>query len=207
MFRSRRGTHVTERCTPWDPTDCAGTVGCPPRCPRFVDRRGVALLVEPLSERHLAGLVSMYEGYSDRHRSMGLPPRSRPAIESWLAELREHGSNFLARDGDRIVGHAAYTPTTDEEPEFVVFVDPDYHDRGIGTELCRQLVAHAAEGGYEALTLDVDAANRRAIRVYDRVGFELVDRRSADVRMRLPFDGPVADAVRRPPAERPSSPG
>ena len=195
---------TTDTCAAWDPANCEGTVGCPPRCPRFVDKHGELLLVEPLTPDGHEALVSMYEGYPDAHRSMGLPPVRRVRIEGWLERLVDHGTNFVARDGDRVVGHAAYAPDSSLEPQFIVFVDPDYHDRGIGSELCRQLIAYAADAGHEALVLDVDAANERAVHVYRRMGFEVVERTGGDLRMRLPFDEPIVDVVQLPPAERPA---
>lgn len=197
---------TSDTCTPWDPANCEGTVGCPPRCPRFVDKRGEAFLVEPLTAQHHDSLVTMYESYPATHRSLGLPPVGRSRIETWLERLVDDGANFVARDGDRIVGHAAYVPASSPEPEFVVFVDPAYHDRGLGSELCRHLVAYAADAGHEALVLDVDAANERAVYVYRRMGFEVIERSGDDLTMRLSFDEPIADSVRLPPAERLAEP-
>ena len=195
---------TTDTCPAWNPGTCEGTAGCPPRCPRFIDKRGAALLVEPLTPGRREALVSMYEGYPDAHRSMGLPPVRRARVEEWLERLTERGTNFIARDGDRVVGHAAYSPDSSLEPQFIVFVDPDYHDRGIGSELCRQLIAYAADAGHEALVLDVDAANERAVYVYRRMGFEVIERKGSDLRMRLSFDEPIVDVVQLPPAERPA---
>lgn len=193
---------TTDTCSAWNPATCEGTAGCPPRCPRFVDKRGEHLLVEPASTDDVDAIVPMYEGYSDEHRSMGLPPVLTEQILEWLETLFEIGVNFLARDGDCVVGHAAYAPADSDEPEFVVFVDPDYHGRGIGTELCRHAIAYAAEAGHEALTLDVDAANEPAVYVYRKMGLETVRRNGGDLEMRLSFEESIAERVRLPPAQR-----
>lgn len=195
-------TMTTDTCPAWNPTACDGTVGCPPRCPRFVDKHGELLLVEPASADGIEAIVPMYEEYPDAHRSMGLPPVLAERIREWLEGLFEIGVNFVARDGDRVVGHAAYAPADSDEPEFIVYVDPDYHGRGIGTELCRHAIAYAVEAGHEALTLDVDSANERAIHVYRKMGFETVDSAHADLEMRLSFEEAIAERVRLPPAQR-----
>lgn len=192
----------TDTCSVWNPADCVGTTGCPARCPRFVDRQGELLLVEPYEPAHFQGIVSMYEDYPNEHRSMGIPPILTEQIEGWIDSLLESGTNFVARDGDRVVGHAAFAPESASEPELIVFVDPDYFERGIGSELCRHIVAHAAEAGREALVLDVESENERAIHVYRKLGFTIVEKMANDVRMRLPFDEEIVDAVRLPPAER-----
>lgn len=193
---------TTQSCPAWDPSSCEGTAGCPPRCPRFVDADGEALLVEPLSDRHLEGLLAMYEGYPAEHRSMGLPPVTRDHIAEWIADLRERGTNLIARDGDRILGHAAYSPASSDEPHFVVYVDPDALERGIGSELTRQAIAYADADGHDALVLDVDAANERAVHVYRKLGFAVCTRRGDDVRMRLSFEEPIVEAVALAPADR-----
>ncbi|MFU8867397.1 GNAT family N-acetyltransferase [Natronococcus sp.] len=194
-----------DTCSAWDPKNCDGTAECPPRCPRFVDKRGEPVLVEPYSPLHFEDLVSMYEGYPDAHRSMGLPPVGRGRIENWLERLLERGFAVVAVHDGRVAGHAAYAPRSSVEPQFLVFVDPAYHDRGIGSECCRQLIAYAADAGHEALVLDVDAENERACHVYRRMGFETVERSGGEIRMRLPFDEPIVETVRLPPAERPAS--
>ncbi|WP_339102670.1 GNAT family N-acetyltransferase [Haloterrigena salinisoli] len=196
----------TDACPVWNPEHCTGTADCPPRCPRFIDRHGDPVLVVPYSASRFDDLVSMYVDYPDRHRSMGLPPATRDRIEDWLEGLLERGTNVVAASEGRIVGHAAYSPRSSREPQFVVFVDPSYHDRGIGSELCRHVVARAADAGHEALVLDVDAANERAVHVYRRMGFETIDRSGNELRMRLSFDEPIVEAVRLPPAERPVRP-
>lgn len=193
---------TTDTCAAWDPSNCTGTEGCPPRCPRFIDKRGEPVLVEPYSSSRFDALVEMYVDYPDRHRSMGIPPATRERIEDWLDRLLERGHNVVAVREGRVVGHAAYSPCSSLEPQFVVFVDPDVHDRGIGSELCRHVIASAADAGREALVLDVDVANERAVHVYRRMGFETVDRKGNDLRMRLPFDEPIVETVQLPPAER-----
>ncbi|MHC3439305.1 N-acetyltransferase family protein [Natrialbaceae archaeon A-gly3] len=195
-------TMTSNTCPVWNPAACDGTEGCPPRCPRFVDKCGDHLLVEPASTADLEGIAAMYDDYPGEHRSMGLPPVLTEQIRGWLETLFEIGVNFIARDGNRVVGHAAYAPADSDEPEFVVYVDPDYHGRGIGTELTRHAIAYAAETGHDALTLDVDAANERAIHVYHKMGFETVRRNGSNLEMRLSFEEPIAKRVRLPPAQR-----
>ncbi|WP_049927867.1 GNAT family N-acetyltransferase [Halopiger goleimassiliensis] len=191
-------------CPAWDPAGCEGTTNCPPRCPRFIDKRGTPILIEPFESDRFDDLVSMYDEYPEPHRSMGVPPTTRDRIVSWLERLHDRGFNVVARHDGTVVGHAAYTPRSSLEPQFVVFVDPAYHDRGIGTELCRHVIAYAADDGRDALVLDVDAANERAIHVYRRMGFETIERAGNDLRMRLPFDEPIVETVRLPPAQRPA---
>jgi RimJ/RimL family protein N-acetyltransferase len=46
-----------------------------------------------------------------------------------------------------------------------------FRDLGIGTEMMKALVNQAQEAGLKVLTLTAFASNKRAIRVYEKVGF------------------------------------
>ena len=187
----------------WDHTNCTGTAGCPPRCPRFVDRAGAPLLVRPFQDTDRDALLEFYDGYPSAHRSMSLPPLGRQLIESWLDRLLERGRHLVAHRDDELVGHVAYSPRSEPVVELVVFVDPAYHDRGIGTELCRHAVAHAAADDHEALQLYVDRANERAIHVYESLGFQAVEDTGDDLlEMRLDLDDGVVSEYQAFPADR-----
>lgn len=199
------------RCEYWDPSHCEGTPHCPARCPRFVDAEGEPWLVRPYTDADRDSLLAMYEAFDPTCRAQGIPPLTEERRESWIDMLTTNGSNFVATDGDRIVGHAVYTPTEDREPELAVFVHQDYQGRGLGTELCKHVIADAAAADRRALVLEVEPANRTAISVYERLGFERVersyersgfDRRAASVEMRLELSTPAVAATQNPPLAR-----
>ncbi|MEF8776820.1 MAG: GNAT family N-acetyltransferase, partial [Haloarculaceae archaeon] len=107
----------------WDHSRCTGTAGCPPRCPRFVDRLGTPLVVRPFGQSDYGALLEFDDEYPSRHRSMSLPPLPTPVIESWLDRLVERGYHLIATHGGGLVGHVAYSPRTEPAAELVVFVD------------------------------------------------------------------------------------
>ncbi|RQG95253.1 GNAT family N-acetyltransferase [Natrarchaeobius chitinivorans] len=188
-------------CTAWNTAECTGTPYCPPRCPRFFDRTGLPILVQPLQERDLDRLAGMYE--SIESSTLRLPPPTRERIERWLGGLHEKGWNLVARDDERIVGHVSVVPADDPTPEVIVFVHEQYHTRGIGTELIKQAIAFADERHHE-LTALISCRNRRSLSVFENLGFEVVDRKP-DLWTRLSLDDPTTAAVQLPPAERPAT--
>ncbi len=197
----------TPTCEAWAPDECEGTPHCPPRCPRFVDKIGDTWTIEPVGTSGRDALSAMYRDFDPGERAQGLPPIGEERIDSWLDGLLVDGCNFVARAGERVVGHAAYVASADAEPELAVFVHQDYQGRGIGTELCRHLIATAAAADRDALVLEVEPANRQAIAVYEKLGFERVEERSADdplrrslsFEMRLPlWDSRVTDTQNPP---------
>ncbi|WP_415383061.1 GNAT family N-acetyltransferase [Halosimplex sp. TS25] len=200
-----------DACTYWAPTECEGSIHCPPRCPRFVDTEGDRWVVRPPTADDRDALVDMYDDFAPGERAQGLPPRNRSRIVDWLDGLLEEGCNFVVVGQERVVGHALYTPTDDAEPEFAVFVHQDYQHRGIGTEVSEHVLATAVVGDRNALTLVVQPGNRPARRLYDTLGFKAVEdvsytqtgRPRSVLRMRRPLDS-SADTVscRHPPLVR-----
>jgi ribosomal protein S18 acetylase RimI-like enzyme len=188
-------------CGGWDGSECEGTVHCPPRCPRFVDKAGARWTVRPADPADLAPLAEMYEGFDSTDRAQGLPPASRRRRGEWIWSMLAEGSNVVAERGGEVLGHAMYTPTDATVPELAVFVHPDAQDRGVGTELCRHVIADAAAAGREGIELHVETGNRIARSVYRSVGFRIAERRG-DIRMYLDLEDPIATEVRWPPLAR-----
>lgn len=160
------------------------------------------LVVRPYRQSDAAALEAMYDEIAAETRTMGLPPATPADRLQWLDALRAGGWNLVALDGERVVGHVAVAPLAAAEPDLVVFVREAYRGRGVGTELLEQLVAYAAAGEYDAVSLDVAADNERALAVYERLGFEVADRTVAGLSMRLPLTESVAAAVSGPPVAR-----
>jgi len=187
----------------WDSSACVGAPSCPPRCPRFVDSEGSRWTLRPADADDADRIAAMYAEFGAADRAQGIPPALDHRRQEWVEMLLEEGHNIVAEGADRIVGHVVYTPVDEAQPELAVFVHPEFHNRGIGTELCKQVAAAAADAGREALELHVEPTNRAAISVYHRIGFEEVP---ADhgLRMVLPLDDGVVASVSAPPAERPT---
>lgn len=196
------------RCDVWSPADRTGTPFCPPRRPRFVDRYGAPWLVRPVEETDREPLLEMYRDFDPARRAQGLPPLEDARLEAWVDGLLDEGRNFVAAREGRVVGHAAYTPADAAEPELVVFVHRDAARRGLGTELCRHVVATAAANDREGLVLEVSQQKRTAVGIYERLGFERIERaepggagiRTSEIGMRLTFPASVDSDLQRSPA-------
>ncbi len=186
-------------CLAWRNMECSGTPYCQPRCPRYFDRTGTPILIQPPASSDWEPLAGMYETIESS--TMGLPPVTRRQLVDWLDTLRERGWNLIAREGEQIVGHVSVSPAEEVTPEFVLFVHDDYQGRGIGTELVKQVIAYATTKEHEELRLTVSSRNRKAISVYTNVGFETTSQ-GAELSMRFPLDHPNAETVKLPPADR-----
>ena len=99
-------------------------------------------------------------------------PAFRERCEKIALAFREN--TLLAKDGDRVVGFAAYSPYRGEDlPDAAeldgLYVLPEYWGRGIGFTLMN--AAAEAMGDRPVIALWVLDGNERAIRFYERYGF------------------------------------
>ncbi len=110
--------------------------------------------------------------------------------ETWRHEVRDddrlHLVAVAADEPARLESRGAHSPTTRERVVghagllFLagmahvsnVAVDSDYQQRGIATRLLIALIDRARERGCAAATLEARAANKRAQRLYSRLGFQ-----------------------------------
>lgn len=199
-------TDTDDVCSHWRPADCEGSVHCPPRCPRFVDRTGEPWVIRPTSKQERGGIVQLYDDEPLERLPCGA--RKRPQLRNLVDKLLTEGCNFVVTGNDRVVGHALYNPTDDLEPECKVFVHREYRNRGIGTALSKHVVATAAAADRSALTITVDPGNRRARELCDALGFKIIeqfsyeqrDSKTGIMRMRLPLSKAVSFDAQGAPA-------
>jgi aminoglycoside 6'-N-acetyltransferase len=87
-------------------------------------------------------------------------------------------SRFTIEVDGRIAGMIQFAEET--EPKYRhasidLFVDPELHGRGIGTEAVRRVVRMLIEDrGHHRITIDPAADNASAIRAYEKAGFRRV---------------------------------
>jgi GNAT superfamily N-acetyltransferase len=92
-----------------------------------------------------AALEAMYAAFEPKAEALGLPPLHAEDTARWLEGLSSF-PNFLAWEGDRVVGHGAVCADGDSA-EVAVFVHQDFRGRGIGRRLLNELIAEAQRLG------------------------------------------------------------
>lgn len=128
--------------------------------------------------------------FSPKPASQGLPPEDPEVCDTWVKKLFEIGENLLAWRGDSVIGHAALIPDREgRSGEFVIFVDQDHRNLGVGTELTRLILEKSKQMGFDTVWLTVNVTNFIAIKLYSKLGFKYSDRdhyeRVMMVRLRL----------------------
>ncbi len=141
-----------------------------------IDRSGESFETGLCTASDGVPLCEMYRLFVPKPASQGLPPKEPESCHRWVKQLLEIGGNVLAWKGDKVIGHASLIPDRGgKSAEFVIFVDQDYRNRGIGTELTRVTLEEARTRGFDSVWLSVEVSNYIAIRLYKKVGFEFCD--------------------------------
>lgn len=93
-------------------------------------------------------------------------------IEPLLAVDHEGSENFLAFDGDRLIGTAMLSADPDgTRGEVAISLDADYKNRGIGWTLLDHLATYARARGMKRIESVESRSNSQAIAVASDMGF------------------------------------
>lgn len=100
------------------------------------------------------------------------------ALDYWFAPDR---SIFVAEDGNQIVGTCFLRANRPGPGSHVAnagfMVAADQGGRGVGQALCEHVLTTAKERGFRSVLFNfVVAANTKAVRLWQRMGFEIVGR-------------------------------
>jgi GNAT superfamily N-acetyltransferase len=133
-------------------------------------------------------LTEMYQGFEPKEKSQGLPARLEQQREGWLRYMVDEGINLLAIMQGKVVGHAAlFEMERGARCEYLIFVHQDYQDRGVGTALTEIIKELAQEMGFDQIWLTVKASNVKAIHIYEKAGFRIMDSLDIECVMMLPL--------------------
>jgi len=123
-----------------------------------------------------AALVAMYERFSPKAITQGLPPTDDAARAEWVSKLLETGENFLAWKKGVVVGHSCLIADhSRRDGEYLIFVDRSCRHRGMGTVLTRLAIGRGRDLKLGSIWLTVEALNFRAIKLYRNMGFVFCD--------------------------------
>lgn len=145
---------------------------------------GAAVHVRPIRPGDAPALVDFHRGLSDRtvYRRFFFdhPVLAADEVERFTSVDYVDRLAFVAEDAGRLVAVARYDVTPHRgEAELAFVVADDHQHRGIGTALCRRLVAAAAERGIPRFVAYTQPGNHEMLGVLTGAGVatttELVD--------------------------------
>ena len=74
---------------------------------------------------------------------------------------------------NRCVGWCDAMPKTDKIGYLGTGLLPEYREQGIGKQLIGKVINLSRDYGYQQIELDVRSSNKRAIHVYEKLGFQI----------------------------------
>ncbi len=110
------------------------------------------------------------------------PPPEAKVLRVVERVVKEQMPNFVAIDGNRVIGAAEVFPGTmcgqtgdgaDQRGYLGIQIDSLYRGKGIGLELMLMTIEDSKRYGFEAIDLDVFQSNLAAIRLYEKLGFKV----------------------------------
>lgn len=116
-----------------------------------------------------------------------------PDLQIYIADFgKKDDVCYVADVGRKVVGAVwarimkDYGHVNDETPSLSISLFREYRNLGIGTALMKQILLTLKERGYQQVSLSVQKANY-AVRMYKKVGFEVVHENEEDYIMICKF--------------------
>jgi ribosomal protein S18 acetylase RimI-like enzyme/ketosteroid isomerase-like protein len=119
-----------------------------------------------------------------------------PEVEAYIKDFGSHKDDYclVAELDSKIIGAVwvriisgdikGYGYMDDSTPEFAISLFKEYRNRGIGTQLMSAMIKYLRNSGYKQTSLNVKKENY-AIKLYKKMGFEVIAEDKEDYLMRL----------------------
>ena len=118
------------------------------------------------------------------------PPKDiiqKPELQVYVSEFGKRSGDYalVAESEDKVIGAVwvrimnDYGHIDDETPSFAISLYKEYRNLGIGTALMRAMLEKLRNEGYKKASLAVQKENY-AVKMYIKVGFEIVDRNNEE---------------------------
>ncbi len=153
--------------------------------------RPITLADEPFLWEMLYRAIYVPEGTSPPSRDIAHHPEMRRYVQHW-GQPHDIGIVAIDRKSAQPIGAAwlrlltgenkGYGYVDETTPELTIAVVPAYRSLGVGTSLLSHLLT-TAQAHYPAVSLSVSADNP-ALRLYQRLGFDIVGRCGTSLTMR-----------------------
>ncbi len=136
------------------------------------DKRRRRMEIRAYEAADFEALQAMYDTFEPKGLECGLPPPNDQVRLRWLRYVVSELFNVLALHKGVVIGHCALDLTGGSScPEYLIFIQKGFRNVGVGTALLTVIKKIAEEAGCEKIVLTVRTANRRAIKVFEKVGF------------------------------------
>ena len=124
-------------------------------------------------------ILKMFSSMSHDSLRWSLPPYDEDWIDRKLANI-ENSIPLVAVHEKRIVGSCTIRKSRHTRRKGVgdigIFLHQDFHNVGLGTDMMKLVLDLAKRQGLHRIGLEVIEGNKAAIRLYEKIGFEVEGR-------------------------------
>jgi L-amino acid N-acyltransferase YncA len=136
--------------------------------------------IREATESDLPALVRIYNwAVENTVATFDLEPLTIEQRRGWFAQFGAEYPLLVCEDAGRAVGYAYYLPyrhkpAYNATKETTIYIDPEYHKRGVGGLLYEELIERARKAKVHVLIAVLGGENPGSEALHKKFGFELV---------------------------------
>lgn len=137
------------------------------------DKLGVAITIRAYRAEDYQRLLDMYDKFEPKGIAMGLPHSDKKLRNNWINCIVKSFFNTIAIYQNKIIGHSAIDMFRNKSsPEYMIFLDQDFRNRGIGTSQTIIIKKICKEFGCKQIWVSVTCHSMLGIKVFKKLGFK-----------------------------------
>ena len=142
-------------------------------CCSIKDKLGVNITIRAYRVEDYPRLIDMYDRFEPKRIAMGLPHSDKKLRGNWIDCILSSFFNMVAIYQNKIIGHAAIDILRNKSsPEYMIFLDQDFRNRGIGTSQTMIIKKICEELGCKQVWVAITCHSMLGIRVFKKLGFK-----------------------------------
>ena len=137
------------------------------------DKLGIAITIRAYQAKDYNRLIDMYDKFEPKRIAMGLPHSDKKLRDNWIDGIVKSFFNTIAIHQNKIIGHAAIDILRNKSsPEYMIFLDHDFRNRGIGTSQTMIIKKICEEFGCKQIWVAVSCNSILCVKVFKKAGFK-----------------------------------
>jgi RimJ/RimL family protein N-acetyltransferase len=130
--------------------------------------------IKPISSSDIESLSRIFFAEKNEYIKYFLPFKSKEELKKLILQARKDKFFLIIHEKDT-VGYVSLRGLDDgyKNPRFGIFISEKYSGKGYGYSASKEIIKIAVDSGsYEYIDLKVDPKNYKAIKLYEKLGFE-----------------------------------
>ena len=141
----------------------------------------MSIIIEKASVSDAAGIIEYLKKVGGETDNLTFGADGVPFTvkdeEKYLASIENSQNSVMlvAKENGKIIGNASLSRLTrrmSHRGSFAISVLKEFWNRGVGSQLLREIIRFAKENSFEIIDLQVRCDNLSAIHLYEKFGFE-----------------------------------